>query len=117
MLTKHNYQPTEEDLTKGKIFDCCNKDVPGDAACEDCCYDSWRTELKKVNQKYSEAVENSLQIKNSLTFITDRRDKFKAWMDELQKAEDISRKICNQLEIIAVQSDKIWYNSINSILV
>ena len=115
MLTKHNYQATEEDLTKGKIFDCCNKDVPGDSNCEDCCYDTWRTELKKVNQQYSEAVENSLQIKNSLTFIADRRDKFKTWLDELLKAEDISRKICNQLEIIAVQSDKIWFNSIKAV--
>lgn len=111
MLTKHNYQKTETDLQEGKIFDCCRKDVPGDSGCEDCCYDSWKDELKRVNQSYSETVEKCQQIKNSLSFIIDRRNKFKTWLDELLKAEDLVKKICNQLEIIASQSDKIWFNS------
>ena len=115
MLTKHNYQKSDTSFKEGKIFDCCRKEVPGDSNCEDCCYDTWRDELKKVNQSYSESAEKYLQLKNSLTFITERRDKFKNWVDELLKAEDLARKICNQLEIIAVQSDKIWFNSIKAV--
>jgi hypothetical protein len=44
-------------------------------------------------------------------FITDRRNKYKTWLDELNNAQELAAGICNQLELIAVQSDKIWYNS------
>jgi hypothetical protein len=115
MLTKHNYQNLKDsDISIGDgtdIFDCCGGGDPDDGGCTDCCYDDWKNELKKVNQSYSETLEQVDQMKKSLTFITDRRDKFRKWLDELLKAEDMARNICHQLEIIAVQSDKIWLNA------
>lgn len=114
MLTKHNYQSLKDsDISIGDgtdIFDCCRQEGD-DSGCTDCCYDNWKDELKKVNQSYSETVEQVDQMKKTLTFVTDRRDRFRKWLDELIKAEDLARNICHQLEIIAVQSDKIWLNA------
>ncbi len=47
--------------------------------------------------------------------ITDRRNKYRTWVDELNNAQDLALAICNQLELIAVQSDKIWYNSCKAV--
>lgn len=111
MLTTHNYRPLEVDLEKGTIYDCCKKETQDDPNCTDCCYDTWRDSLKKVNQTYVAAKEKADQLQVKLTYLTDRRDRFKTWLTELDKAEDYARKICYQLEILAVQSDKIWYNT------
>jgi hypothetical protein len=115
MLTKHNYKKLKDsDISIGEgtdIFDCCGGGGPDDSKCTDCCYDNWKDELKKVNQSYSETIEQVDQMKKTLTFVTERRDKFRKWLDELLKAEDMARNICHTLEIIAVQSDKIWLNS------
>jgi hypothetical protein len=115
MLTKHNYKKLKDSdisIAKGTdIFDCCGGGTPDDSGCTDCCYDNWKDELKKVNQSYSETLEQVEQMKKSLTFITERRNKFRTWLDELLKAEDMARNICHQLEIMATQSDKIWLNA------
>jgi hypothetical protein len=115
MLTKHNYKNLKDsDISIGEgtdIFDCCGGGGPDDSKCTDCCYDNWKDELKKVNQGYSETVEQVDQMKKTLTFVTERRNKFRTWLEELLKAEDMARNICHQLEIIAVQSDKIWLNA------
>jgi hypothetical protein len=115
MLTKHNYKNLKNsDISIGEgtdIFDCCKTPGPDDSKCNDCCYDTWKDELKKVNQSYSETLEQVDQMKKALTFVMERRNKFRTWLDELLKAEDLARSICNQLDIIATQSDKIWFNA------
>jgi hypothetical protein len=115
MLTKHNYKNLKDsDISIGEgtdIFKCCGSNPSDDPTCTDCCYDTWKDELKKVNQSYSETIEQVDQMKKKLTFVTERRNKFRTWLDELLKAEDMARNICHQLEIIATQSDKIWLNA------
>ena len=117
MLTKHKYEDVVIDIDKddSSIFKCCNQEEPEDPKCVDCCYDSWKSELKKVTKSYAEKQEEALYLTKKLGFITDRRNKFKTWLDELNKAEDLARKICSQLEVIASQSDKIWYNACRAV--
>jgi len=110
MLTKHDYKPVNPDWNKETILDCCKTTPPG-GTCSDCCYDTWSDELDQINPAYNEALENSIQLQNKVDFITGRRDKYKSWVDELDKAECLARHICHQLKLIAVQSDKIWYNA------
>ncbi len=110
MLTQHNYTSIAPDWDKDTILECCqskNTDQP----CTDCCYDSWENELKKVNPAYNEIVELTAQLQSKFDFVTSRRDRYKIWVDELNKAELLARDICYQFKLIAVQSDKIWYNS------
>jgi hypothetical protein len=54
-------------------------------------------------------------LQNRVDFLTDRRKRYKTWMDELASAEEKARCICYQLEIIASQSEKIWYNSCKAV--
>ena len=115
MLTKHHYDDIADGWDKDTILDCCKTQPSGDPTCVDCCYDTWQDELKTVTQKYNSVVEQATQIQNKLTFITDRRNKYKTWLDELNNAQDLAVAICNQLELIAVQSDKIWYSSCKAV--
>ncbi len=114
MLTNHNYQHIGSDWDNA-ILDCCKKENPGDPSCVDCCYDTWQDELKIVTQKYNSVRENADQIQKNLVFITDRRSKYKKWLDELNYAQDLAVDICNQLKLIAIQSDKIWFNSCKAV--
>ncbi len=117
MLTKHKYSPPQTDITNpdNAIFKCCRKEVPEDPTCTDCCYDTWKDELKQVNVKYSQAEEKAAQTKKRFDFEAERSGRYKRWLDELEKAEEITGKICYQLEIIAGQTEKIWYNSIKAV--
>lgn len=110
MLTHHNYTDILQDWDKDTILECCQTNNPGQP-CTDCCYDTWENELNKVNPAYNAIVEETTQLQNQLDFITNRRDRYKTWIDELTKAELLARDICYQLNLIAVQSDKIWYNT------
>ena len=110
MLTKHNYKPIEDNWDAETILACCGTN-PDDPTCVDCCYDVWQKELKIVSQSYTQAVEETNQLQNKWTLISARRNTYKTWVDELDKAENLARDICYQLEIIALQSDKIWYNA------
>src|SRR5260221_9875402 len=98
-----------------KINECCGIHDPDDPTGGDCCYDTWQVQLKQVSQSYKAATEKSDQIKKRLVFITDRRDRYRIWVTELDKTEDKARQICHQLEIIATQSRKIWYNSCKAV--
>ncbi|HTE22909.1 hypothetical protein [Flavitalea sp.] len=112
MLTQHNYQPSDKNIGEGsQLFDCCRKDPPDDPKCTDCCYDDWRDELKEVTCRYTSKVEEVLQMEKQLSVIMDRRNRYRKWIDELIDAEDKARLICHQLDILASQSEKIWYNS------
>jgi len=110
MLTQQNYTDIEPGWDKETILECCKT---GDTSqpCTDCCYDSWEAELKKVIPAYNATVEETTQLQNKLDLITSRRDRYKTWVEEFDKAETLARQICSQLKLIATQSDKIWYNS------
>ena len=110
MLTQHNYVKVDPNWDKETILECCQPDDSG-TPCSDCCYNSWETELLKVNPAYSAIVEFTSQLQSRVDFITSRRDRYKTWVDEFTKAEGLARDICYQLKLIAVQSDKIWYNT------
>lgn len=111
MLTNHNYSCINNDWDDDKIAECCKTTTPGDPKCSDCCYDTWQEELQKVNPLYLQIIEQAAQLQSKISFITDRRNRFQTWDDELIKAETLSVDICYQLKLIAVQSDKIWFNS------
>ena len=42
-----------------------------------------------------------------LAFISDRRNKLKAWYDELTKADELSRHLCDQIEVFIDQIGKV----------
>lgn len=115
MAMYETYVDILPDWDKDTIRDCCSKVNPGDPTCVDCCYDTWTDELKKVTQKYNSASEYAAQLQNKLTFITDRRSRYKTWDNEIINAQELAMAICNQLELIAVQSDKIWYSSCKAV--
>ena len=115
MLTKHNYVEIATNWDQETILECCGSSNNPDPCCSDCCFDSWQDELNKVNPAYNFAVEYATQLQNKVDFITSRRDKYKIWVDELDKAETLARDICHQLKLIAVQSEKIWYNSCKAV--
>jgi hypothetical protein len=120
MLTNHNYidiieKWDEADEYKAKIKDCCKKEGPDDTNCTDCCYDTWRAELKDIVQVYTQEKELADQLEKRLVFITDRRNRYKTWLDELIKAEEYATAICYQLDLLAGQSQKIWYNACNAV--
>lgn len=115
MAMYETYVDILPDWDKDTILDCCGKVNPGDPTCVDCCYDTWQDELKKVTQKYNSATEYATQLQSKLTFITDRRSRYKTWDNEILNAQELALAICNQLELIAVQSDKIWYSSCKAV--
>ena len=116
MAMYETYVDIPANWDKDTIRDCCNTVNPGDPTCVDCCYDTWTAELKTVTQKYNSAAEYATQLQNKLTFISDRRSRYKTWDTEILSAQDMAMSICNQLELIAVQSDKIWYSSCKAVL-
>jgi hypothetical protein len=111
----NNYVDILPGWDKDTILDCCSKTPTGDPTCVDCCYDSWQEELKKVTQKYNSVTETATQIQNMLTLVSDRRTKYRTWDNEIITAQELAMAICNQLELIAVQSDKIWYSSCKAV--
>lgn len=110
MLTIHTYKNLE-DGWETKIKECCDKENPDDPRGCDCCYDTWQDELKEVKLKYSESEEKAKQIKDELTIVVDRRDRLKNWYDELTKANDLARKICDQLELLLTHAEKVSTNT------
>jgi hypothetical protein len=117
MLTQHNYIETKVDIhsDKSDIFKCCSSNTPEDPKCTDCCYDKWQDELKEVIQNFKREEERAIQAKKKFEFASEKSQRYKTWLDELKKAEELARQICYQLDIIASQSDKIWYNSIQAV--
>jgi hypothetical protein len=111
MLTQHNYEILNRTAWEPKIKECCDKENPEDPKGCDCCYDNWQEELKDVKVKYSETEEKAKQLKDELAVVQDRRDKLKKWYDELTKANDLARKICDQLEVLSTQTNKVSTNT------
>ena len=110
MLTVLNYQKLPENWNAG-TKDCCDKEDPENPRGCDCCYDSWQDELKEVNLSYNDSQEKVNQLKGKLTVLTDRRDRLKTWYDEMTTANELARKICDQLEILIEQTGKVATNT------
>jgi len=115
MLTKHKYLDLPEKWDAGSIENCCKNPSDETGGCTDCCYDTWQKELKEITQKYDKENEMVSQTQKQFDFTKSRRDKYKTWLDELIKAEDLSLDICRQLDLIAVQSRKIWFNTCKAV--
>jgi len=110
MLTQHIYKPLENGWDK-KIGECCKKTTGEIPPGNDCCYDSWTEELKKVNRAYKEADEDARQKTSEFNYVSERRDLFKKWFDELSKANELEKAICDQLNILWCQVEKISTNT------
>jgi hypothetical protein len=111
MITKHQCEPIKETPWKDKIKECCDQEDPDHPKGCDCCYDTWTDELKEVNTKFSEADEEAKHMLMELNYISERRDKLKIWYDELTKANDLSQYICDHLEVMQDQIDKVAKNT------
>lgn len=111
MITEHQCKKIKETPWKDKIKECCDKEDPENPKGCDCCYDTWTEELKEVNTKFSEADEEAKHVSMDLAFTADRRDKLKNWYDELTRAHDLSRQICDQLEVMLHQIEKVSVNT------
>lgn len=114
MSTNANNKLTA-DWVKDKAIECCLTTPAEDPACTDCCYDNWRDKLKSVNQQYSLALEDSIQLQKHVTTITDRKNRYKSWLDELDTAEELTRAIFEQLELLAGHAQQIWYSSCKTV--
>lgn len=111
MLTQHQYETLKNEDWESSIKECCDKETQEDPRGCDCCYDSWQDELKDVNAQYSQAMEKAKQLKDQLAVIEERRDKLKVWYDELTTVNGLLRKICDQLDILLTQTNKISVNT------
>ena len=111
MITRHKCEKIHETPWKDKIKECCDKEDPENPRGCDCCYDTWTKELKEVNTRYSEADEEAKHVSAHLSFTMERRDRLKTWYDELTKANDLSRQICDQLEVMLHQVDRVSVNT------
>ena len=116
MLTRHEYSPFREDITNkdSSIYKCCRTNDPGEPKCTDCCYDDWQDKLKEIISDYSREEEKAVQAKKKFDFASEKSQRYRTWLDELTKAEEFARAICHQLDIIASQSERIWYNSVQA---
>jgi hypothetical protein len=110
MLTKHIYKPLEDNWDE-KIKNCCTNPTGETPTGSDCCYDEWIEELKKVNKAYKEAEEDARQKNAEFVYVSDRRDQFRLWYDELTKANYLEKAICDQLNILYCQVEKIGINT------
>ncbi len=112
MITEHKCDKIKETPWKDKIRECCDKEDPDDPKGCDCCYDTWTEELKEVKTRFSEADEEAKYVTMELAYIAERRDRLKNWYDELTKADDLSREICDQVEIFLDQIHKVHINTV-----
>jgi hypothetical protein len=110
MLTEYIYKPLGDKWDE-KIKDCCAKPDPEIPKGSDCCYDTWTEELKEVNKAYKKAEEEAKQKSAEFSYVSERRDQFKKWYDELTKANELEQAICDQLEILYGQAEKVGKNT------
>lgn len=111
MITDLKCRKIKDTSWKDKIKACCDGDNPDEPKGCDCCYDTWKAELREVNTKYSEAEEVARLLTAELVFMAERRDRLKNWYDELTKANDLAQHICQQLEVMLSQTKKIATNT------
>jgi hypothetical protein len=95
-----------------RIKECCEPDKkPGQpTGSGDCCYDTWTKEFKGVDAEFNRADKRVTYLTNRLNHLGTQRDMWKTWKDELDKACDASKKICDQLEIVLHHTGRISKN-------
>jgi hypothetical protein len=106
-----DYKELGTDWQNDTAIECCTKPpTDGGGGC-DCCYNSWTDELKKITQDYNQVNEQAAQLTGHYNFITTERDKIKAWLDDLIKADQLAKALCSQFNIMISQTEKICINS------
>jgi hypothetical protein len=112
-----NYKNCELVEWEPKVKECCEKKKPGKpedtpaTGTGDCCYDGWMDEYNEVTGKLNTADKEVTAITNHLNYVKTQRDFWGTWYDELTKADDSARKVCNQLEIILHHLHRISKNT------
>jgi len=94
--------------------ECCTQPDPEDSECQDCCYDEWKTGLRSVTQRYAREKDKADLVQKQINFLTERKSHYSKWYDEIEYAEELSRNVCIQLEVIFSQTHKLWYNNCNA---
>ncbi len=113
--SSYAYYRLGTDWKKDPGYKCCLEDPNETPPGCDCCYDTWVKELKEVSLEYKQVSEQAAQINEKYKFIVEERDKFKVWVADLDKANDLARAVCDQFQVIGSQSDKICINSEKSV--
>ena len=114
METKNEYVVLDDKWVEDKRYKCCVEDPNEPPSC-DCCYNTWEKELKESNLEFSQVTEEAKQISEKYKYITLERDKFKEWLDDLIKANQLANDVCGQFQVISAQLEKICTNSEKSV--
>lgn len=107
----YSYDRLGTDWKDDPAYKCCTEDTNEIPPGCDCCYDTWVKELKDVSLEYKQVSEQAAQINEKYKFIVEERDKFKSWLSDLDKANDLARIVCDQFQVIGSQSERICINS------
>lgn len=112
MLNEFNHRRSH-DWDHGKIARCCPEPPPtqGNPPSSDCCYETWEWELTKVNRELKDVTSELTHVQKHLAVATTRYNRLKLWHDELTSANELTFKICRQLEIIEAQLANICRNT------
>lgn len=114
MLTKHNYCPLPDNWDND-ILECCPDQPAGDPGGSDCCYDSWKKQLSAVERKFRHADEKARRLQKQFDSAVHFRDKYKAWFEDLLKANDLAGYICQHLHVFSAQVDNICCTTQSSV--
>ena len=108
---KHSDHHTWDD---SKIARCCPDNPPPatqNPPSPDCCYDTWESELTNVNRQLKDVTNELTHVQKHLAIATTRYTRLKQWHDELTTANELTFKICRQLEVIEAQLANICRNT------
>lgn len=115
METQKKYEVLDAEWANDERYKCCVEDPNETPTGCDCCYDTWKKELKQASLQYSQVSEEAKQISEKYKYITTERDKFKEWMDDLTKADQLAKEVCIQFQVLGSQIEKICTNSEKSV--
>src|SRR5688500_1668634 len=82
----------------------CTQPDPDDSGCHDCCYDEWKNGLRSVTQRYAREKDKADLVQKQINFLSERKTHYSTWYDEIEYAEELSRNVCIQLEVILSQT-------------
>ena len=120
MLSKLVYPKDARELRldESKIA-CCppphEPRQPPAAQDPDCCYNTWQHELDNVNSRLEEVNNHLTHLGKHLAVANDRLNRLTTWNTELNTANDLAVKVCQQLEIIEAQLIVVCRNTDSTI--